>query len=1286
MQPSTDDNGGGIVARPNSSGRLVEADRYDRPHSRHRVLRWSAAALFAAFALIAIAPQLVAWSPLRHETPRLRLRGFEGRIRVGHASLSWWSPIVLSDMELFAPDGEPFIHISKYTEQRSVFKLLFRRTEPSHIRVEEPRVTLKLRADGSNVEDAMRPVLEHQKRRPTKERSLEVIGGELKAVETLTGRSADWTQISLNVHSSPSGAEPNELHLSTRLAEADEADSLNVHFEWFSDDNTAKPANLPSRSLAVKTANLPLRSLDPLLARIIPDLELSGTITTDMQISLPDPQTATNGTSVQIEGRFASRDLVANSPSRLGKDRLALQSIELEGKASSDQVTAHVDRLDLKTDLGQFSVTGTFPLPPSVNDKNSATPTSWLEPTEFAIRGDLDLVRLAQLLPETLRLREGMQLTEGRVNLDFSGKRDNDRRHWKGRVETTRLAATIGAESFSWEQPIQFSCDLHRAADRIEIGEFKCVSDVIELTGSGNSDDARITGHCNLEQMMARVSQFVDLGDRELKGRLTLDSEWKRTTQGTVDVAVQTTVENFTTGSRGGPLWSEPQLVARFGGRFVDKNLRPARFETLQVILAVEENANDFTARLIEPVDLTVDNPRWNWELTMSGELAQWKSRLQPFGLRDDWKLAGHVHSTTKISYSNDELAIEALSLDLKALRLSAHGLDLSEPEARLNAAGRWNRADRRLSLSSLELTGSAGSARGRDVMLALANDNLPQLGGQVEFHSDLDRLNPADAPPDKRPWSGKVNASVNFSTNGGDSGGSWQVDVENLSIRRQATKLIERRRGDVEPIDPGQPSAPPLRPAPGVAVDRKMKRAIEKAERDARRDTRRREREARKRADEIVLVRETEWQTIWEDSHMTLSGKARFDQARDAIDLTDLEALTAGVRVTANAHIAEASARSVIDLKGEVDCDLERLLSRLQQTIGRHVRITGNGKQTFSLNGPLRSDAVRSEEQTSAIRLIDAGASDDIAKRIATDGVRPAAHEAAAATNPLVPLDLKGETRGGWQKADLFGLQAGPAVIDLRLAKGVVAMQPLEMTLSGGKLRLNPQLLLNASPATLVMPAGIVVQDVELSQDVCDTWLKFVAPILSEATRVEGRFSLDLSEARLPLNDPGSGALSGRIHIANAQVLPGPLFAELSEVIGQIEAAVRIGSQGSLLGLDKPLVQIDKQQVNFKLQDRRLYSSPLAFNVRNIPVRTRGSVGVDQSLDMVAEITLPAEWVRRVKFLASLEGKALEIPIRGTLRHPKVDASGIGRFWEQFGQDALDSLLNGGLQKLIDR
>jgi hypothetical protein len=426
------------------------------------------------------------------------------------------------------------------------------------------------------------------------------------------------------------------------------------------------------------------------------------------------------------------------------------------------------------------------------------------------------------------------------------------------------------------------------------------------------------------------------------------------------------------------------------------------------------------------------------------------------------------------------------------------------------------------------------------------------------------------------------------------------------------------------------------------------MRRAIEQAERDARREARQNEKEARKRAEEIVVIAESEWKTIWADPHLKLSGQSRIDRRRDEIELTQFAAESTGIRVTAGGRVADVSSRAIADLQGTINCDFEQLQTRLQETVGRHIHLQGTDAGSFTVQGPLRNTI-------------------------------------SATAQPLVPLELGGRFAAGWQHGDLFGLQAGPGTIDLRLSDGVLAMQPLDLALSGGELKLAPRLLLTGRPATLVIPAGPLVRNVELSQDVCDSWLKFIAPILSEATRVEGRFSVDMHETRLPLSDPAVGQFGGRLEIATAQVLPGPLFAEIGAIIGQLESAVRLGG-GDLLGLQQPLVKIENQRVEFRMQDRRIHSTPLEFNVRNVVVRTRGSVGVDQTLDLVAEIILPAEWVRRVPFLARLQGKPLEVPIRGTLHRPRLDGKSIGNAWQQFGLDALDSLLNGGFQKLFDR
>ncbi|MBI3866551.1 MAG: hypothetical protein HY290_32110, partial [Planctomycetia bacterium] len=262
----------------------------------------------------------------------------------------------------------------------------------------------------------------------------------------------------------------------------------------------------------------------------------------------------------------------------------------------------------------------------------------------------------------------------------------------------------------------------------------------------------------------------------------------------------------------------------------------------------------------------------------------------------------------------------------------------------------------------------------------------------------------------------------------------------------------------------------------------------------------------------------------------------------------------------------------------------------------------------------------------------------------------------------------------------------AGPGTLDCTLAEGVFAARPIDMALGSGKLKLGPRIVLTGRPVVLVIPGGPVIEGVELTDQFCDGWLKFIAPILSQATRCSGRFSLDVDESHLLLFDPAAGDLTGRLHIERGEVLPGPLFDEINNLIGGIISGVGVAAPQDLLGLDHPLVQIAQQRVEFELHEGRIHHAPMEFYARGVVIRTRGSVGLDQSLDLVASISLSDDLLSRARLLGALKGQALEIPISGTLRRPRLDPRAAGRLAEQLGQNVLDKLLNGGLQKLFDR
>ncbi|MBS0262502.1 MAG: hypothetical protein JSS02_11175 [Planctomycetes bacterium] len=496
----------------------------------------------------------------------------------------------------------------------------------------------------------------------------------------------------------------------------------------------------------------------------------------------------------------------------------------------------------------------------------------------------------------------------------------------------------------------------------------------------------------------------------------------------------------------------------------------------------------------------------------------------------------------------------------------------------------------------------------------------------------------------------GALTATADFSRQGD---GRLQIDsrisLDDLIVRKLVTRMVERRAGDLEPNPP--PEARPQPPAPlptAPARNRKELAAQKRAERQARVQQRRQDREIRRQANQIVEIPVQEWKTIWTDPKFQISGRQRVDFENRELEIVRFDVETAGLHAHGAGRVAEIPQRCTVTLDGHLDYDAAQLLERARELFGPHVQITGQGTRPFSLKGPLRIPS----------------------------GTLP---------RPVVPLELTASAFSNWTSANLFGLEVGAGELDLSLERGVLALRPLEISLGGGKLYFGPRLLLNESPGVLALPGGPVLENVQLTEDFCNDWLKFIAPVLSDATRCSGQFSLGIDEAQLPLGELTTGPLTGRLRIERGQVLPGPLFQQINSLISQMIGGAGDGAAADLLGNEVPLIEMPVQTIAFELHEGRIYHETMESRARGFIIRTRGSVGADQTLDVVAAISFSDEILSRIRLLGPLQGQTLEIPIAGTLRRPRLDARAMGRLAEQLGQSALDKLLNLGLRGFFD-
>lgn len=161
---------------------------------------------------------------------------------------------------------------------------------------------------------------------------------------------------------------------------------------------------------------------------------------------------------------------------------------------------------------------------------------------------------------------------------------------------------------------------------------------------------------------------------------------------------------------------------------------------------------------------------------------------------------------------------------------------------------------------------------------------------------------------------------------------------------------------------------------------------------------------------------------------------------------------------------------------------------------------------------------------------------------------------------------------------------------------------------------------------------------------------LAYVAPVLADAARTSGRFSLAIDGARLPVGDPASGSLSGTLAMHEVVVGPGPMVTNLFQSL-----------PGNLP--PPPSIRVaDESHVKFALDQRRVRHEGLEFGVplpgpgRRLDVRSSGTVGLDdQSLDVKLVLPIPADLRQDRPLLAALAGKTISMGVEGRLGEPKI-------------------------------
>ena len=369
-----------------------------------------------------------------------------------------------------------------------------------------------------------------------------------------------------------------------------------------------------------------------------------------------------------------------------------------------------------------------------------------------------------------------------------------------------------------------------------------------------------------------------------------------------------------------------------------------------------------------------------------------------------------------------------------------------------------------------------------------------------------------------------------------------------------------------------------------------------------------------------------------WLDGDVSLVVDAQYAPPSDRLVIGGLTLATPYGRLGGSGTIDTVKTAPQVDLKGSLEPDWSQVQSMLVREVEPNARLVG-GSHAWRLSGP-------------------------IANRPGED-----------------PMGgLRGELGVQLDSLDVFGMRLGATALVVRAEGGRLSVDPIDARLNEGRLHVEPQWVQDRDGSLrLKLGTATTLENAVVNDEVSHRVLSFAAPVLDGATRVEGRVSVKRVDAEFPLfaANGAHARVEGDVLFDEVRFMPGPLAEELMSLFPN---AVE----------DRPLLTL-RDPISFRVAEGKVYQRGLSIPLAKVgAVALEGSVDFQKNLDLVARFTLNPPRADKPLLATILRTARLEVPIRGTLKDPEIDAKALQERLKSVGSDLLENSVGIGAEGLM--
>lgn len=375
------------------------------------------------------------------------------------------------------------------------------------------------------------------------------------------------------------------------------------------------------------------------------------------------------------------------------------------------------------------------------------------------------------------------------------------------------------------------------------------------------------------------------------------------------------------------------------------------------------------------------------------------------------------------------------------------------------------------------------------------------------------------------------------------------------------------------------------------------------------------------------------------------------------------------------------ASGRPDFDLEGTSQGDLLPFLFLARPDLRENLSGKRLTAQEFALKGRLQV-ANQSTQATPEGAQPELGKPAEVEEAPAPDTLPlpplvAEEGEAPSVTTPSTdPEPFAAVANWNWAELEAYGVPSKSGSLWTHYEDKLLRIVPVDVRIgTSGEFLAKAEVDFSNEQRRLRVQEGVVLKNVEFTENMCRSWLMYVAPVFAEATDLEGKFSLYLKQTEIDLQLGLAEQLEGVLQIQKSRLGPGPLIQQITAPLsGLANSTARPGR--NLLGEGATWIELPPQEVAFKKQEGRIYHSRLVYQTGRVSIVSTGSVGDDQTLDL--SLAIPLDFIAQGRPLGQLFQKPIQFKVEGTLSKPEIDASQLANFGKQLGLDAVDGLLQG--------